>query len=122
MMGGCVRGGHVLVALLAALFSRPALAQLQESPETVLKSLRFEHGHIALAGGIAALNLSSDFAYLDPHEAQTFLTKVWHNPPGAAAGILGMILPNNVDQLGADGWGVVLIYDNSGHVSDDDAA
>jgi hypothetical protein len=32
-----------------------------------------------------------------------------------------MILPADVDLLGADGWAIVVSYDGSGHVSDEDA-
>jgi uncharacterized membrane-anchored protein len=107
--------------LAAATLTSPAQAQ-QSSPAAVLKSLNFQHGHIELMGGIAALDLNDRYAYLDPKDTETFLTKVWANPPGAGSGTEGMLIPANADPLSADGWAVVLVYENDGHVSDSDAS
>jgi uncharacterized membrane-anchored protein len=47
---------------------------------------------------------------------------VWGNPPKSAEGTLGAIVPANVDLLGGEAWAIIITYDDSGHVGDDDAA
>jgi uncharacterized membrane-anchored protein len=88
----------------------------------VLKTLNFRHCHIELMGGIAALDLTDRYTYLDPKDSETFLTKVWANPPGSGSDTEGMLFPANADLLSPDAWAVVLAYENDGHVSDSDAS
>ena len=57
---------------------------------------------------------------LNPADAETFLTKIFNNPPSAVGSIDGLILPEGVDPMSVDGWVAVLNYDDSGHVSDSD--
>jgi uncharacterized membrane-anchored protein len=108
-------------ALIAVLFFAGAALADAPSPTDVLKSLKPVRGQVELEGGTLALDLGKDFVYLDPKDAETLLTKVWGNPPSAATGTLGMILPSAVSADSPEGWGVILEYDNSGHVSDSDA-
>jgi uncharacterized membrane-anchored protein len=105
-------------AFLLALAVRPAAA---EDENDTLRGLKFQTGKITLARGIATLSLSQNFVYLDPADTETFLTKVWDNPPGTGADTLGMLLPKDADALGANGWAVVIDYDAGGYVSDSDA-
>jgi uncharacterized membrane-anchored protein len=115
-----IRVATVALALVATVITS-ANAQDAESSK-VLKSLNFQHGHITLMGGIATLDLTGDYAYLDPRDAETFLTKIWVNPPGAGKDTEGMLVPTDVALDSAEGWGVVLGYENDGHVSDSDAS
>ena len=66
--------------------------------------------------------MTPNFRYLSPSDTKRFLVEVWGNPPDAAEGTLGAIVPANVDLLGGRGWAIIITYDDSGHVSDDDAA
>ena len=93
------------------------------SPAEIMKSFKFHHGHIDLHDGVAALDLPAGYTYLGPVDAETFLTKIYGNPPSSnGPDTDGLILPDGVDPQSADGWAVVLTYDDAGHVSDDDAA
>src|SRR5690242_450570 len=92
-----VRASALVFAFLLALAVRPAAA---EDENDVLRSLKFQTGNITLARGIATLSLSQNFVYLDPADTETFLTKLWDNPPGTGADTLGMLLPKDVDALG----------------------
>ena len=110
-----------------AFLSGAALAQSgtggTQTPEEVFKSLKLYRGHIDLRGNIAALDLPAGFAYLDPADTEMFLTKIYSNPPSAnGPNTDGMVIPDGVDPLSANGWAAVLTYDDSGHVSDSDAA
>jgi uncharacterized membrane-anchored protein len=119
----------VLAAIAAAAFAftSPAVwaqgATDTRTPEEILKSLNYRHGHIDLHDGVASLNVPQGYAYLDPSDTETFLTKIYGNPPSSRGPDTdGMVLPEGVDPLSADGWAVVITYDGeSGHVSDDDA-
>ncbi len=97
----------------------PADAE-QQKAEQLLASLKPQHGTVKLPNDIATLQLSNDFYYLAPGDAERLLTEGWGNPPGIKT--LGMIVPQSTSPLAANGWGVVVTYNSDGHVSDDDAA
>jgi uncharacterized membrane-anchored protein len=106
----------VVLALMAA--APPAAAQ---SKADLLRSLHFRRGGITIGDNLATVNLTKNFVYLDSDDTRTFLTRIWENPPSAASGALGMLLPTDLNPLSAEGWAVVISYDKSGYVSDDDA-
>lgn len=92
----------------------------QDKSAQLLASLKPEHGTIKLPNGIATLQLNDDFYYLSPEDSERLLTKGWGNPPGDKT--LGMIIPQATSPLSDEGWGVVITYNDDGHVSDEDAA
>jgi len=87
--------------------------------EEFMASLHFQKGKIDLPNGIASLNLPENFAYLNPKDAERVLVDAWGNPPGYDS--LGMILPAGMNPASQDAWGVLVTYDEDGHVKDDDA-
>jgi uncharacterized membrane-anchored protein len=100
----------------------PSFAALaQNSKQEILRTLDFRSGTITLGDDLATINLSERFRYIDSSDAQTFLSTIWDNPPGIGARSLGMIIPVDVSPLANEGWGVVVSYEPSGHVRDDDA-
>jgi uncharacterized membrane-anchored protein len=92
----------------------------QSKSEQLLAALKPEHGTIKLPNGIATLELSNEFYYLSPNDTERLLTQGWGNPPGTKT--LGMIVPQATSPLSDQGWGVVITYNDDGHVSDQDAA
>jgi uncharacterized membrane-anchored protein len=112
---------RVVVAAVGAVLVAMTAAAHAQSEQDVIKSLNFQKGEIAIGDSLARLSLTPNFSYLSAADTETFLTKAWGNPPGSAQGTLGMILPADVDPLGADGWAIVVSYDDTGHVSDEDA-
>ncbi|GJJ05104.1 hypothetical protein RugamoR64_56420 [Duganella rhizosphaerae] len=84
-----------------------------------LAQLHFQTGKVTLPGGLATLDLPPHFRYLNPEDSNKLLIDGWGNPPGAPT--LGMIVPADVDPLGAAGWGVIVSYEPGGHVRDNDA-
>ena len=84
--------------------------------------LGYRTGTIALPGGMATLRLPESFRYLGPEGAKRLLTEGWGNPPGAADGILGMLIPSASSPLTEEGWGIVIEYEEDGYIDDDDAA
>lgn len=82
-------------------------------------SLKYQQGKIVLPNGKAELNLSEKFRYLSPEDTERLLVEAWGNPKSDPS--LGMIVPADVSPLDPAGWGVVVEYEDSGHVSDADA-
>ena len=109
------------IACLAAILPARAAdaGDKQMSKEQFLASLKFQNGKIQLPGGIATLDMPPTFRYLAPDDANRVLVDAWGNPPGEKT--LGMIFPADVSPLADDGWGVVITYQEDGHVKDDDA-
>lgn len=92
------------------------IAELQRAA----RALKPQSGEIVLRGGIAKATLPAGLRYLDAADTRTVLTKLWGNPTGPDT--LGMIVPKGFDPLAADGWAVVITYEEDGYVKDDDAA
>lgn len=97
----------------------PDAEQPQMTAEEFLQSLNPQKGKITLPNQVASMNLGDDFQYLAPESAERLLVDAWGNPPGNET--LGMIIPADVSPLEAEGWGVVITYDEDGYVSDEDA-
>lgn len=82
--------------------------------------LEYKRGRITLPGDIATLDVPEGFRYLSPEQADKILVEAWGNPPGTKT--LGMLFPSDVSPLADEGWGVVITYDEDGHVDDGDAS
>ncbi len=91
----------------------------QMTAEEFNASLKYQQGEIALPGGKASLQVPAHFRYLDPSDTARVLEQAWGNPSGE--GTLGMLFPADLGPLDEQSWGVVISYDNDGHVSDEDA-
>lgn len=109
----------MLLAFLTTTTFAETSGKQEMTAEEFLASLHFESGKIDLPGGIASLNLPESFRYLSPSDTEKVLVDAWGNPPGNKT--LGMILPSGISPLTRDGWGVIVTYDEDGHVKDDDA-
>lgn len=82
-------------------------------------SLSFQTGTVALGEKLASVDLGSDFRMLTAADTERLLV-AWGNPPGGNA--LGMIFPANLSPFAENSWGVVVSYEEDGHVDDEDAA
>lgn len=96
--------------------------QAQENREQLAKSLKYQTGKVPLPGKIAELNLPKDLQYLDPKQAAVVLEKIWGNPEGSARDTLGMIFPSSSGPLDENSWAIVITYEESGYIKDDDAS
>ena len=76
-------------------------------------------GRVVLPGDIATLDVPESFRYLPPEQADKILVEAWGNPPGTKT--LGMLFPSDLSPLSEEGWGVVITYNEDGHVDDSDA-
>lgn len=111
--------------VLLSLLSLSALGAFADDPAQPLSkeafeaTLTYQHGVVALPQGIATLKIPAGFRYLSPADAKRILEQAWGNAQGD--GTLGMLFPSDVSPLDEQGWGVVITYEEDGHVSDDDA-
>ncbi len=84
-------------------------------------SFKWKTGKIEIGDNIAVMNLPGDFRYLDSKQSKTVIEDLWGNPKGSADGVLGMIFPSKMNPVADDSWGIVITYEDSGFVEDDDA-
>ncbi len=102
-----------------ALADAPAPAAAPFDPVAFDASLHYQTGTVTLPDGKAVLNLGDRFRYLPPEDTARILEDAWGNPKGTVT--QGMIVPATLSPLDRDGWGVIVEYEDSGHVSDADA-
>jgi uncharacterized membrane-anchored protein len=118
-------------ALAAVLF--PGLAFAETPPGEVdaasalaaeaafESSLKWQTGDVELGDGIARLQLGDVFRFIGPEDAIRVIVDAWGNPPQEEAP-LGMLFPVEQGPFSPDGFGVVIRFEQDGHVSDVDAA
>ena len=102
--------------LSAATEGNPQAAQLRALAER----LKYQQGQIVLKDGLATVNLTEDFRYVDPAGTETLLTGIWGNPSSGGK-FLGMIVPSGFDPFAPQAWCVVIGYQEDGYVKDGDA-
>jgi len=109
------------LCLFAALIARAdESANLSKDQILSLVSeLKWQTGTITLKDGLAKINLTDDFRFLGNNDARRVLHEVWNNPD--QPDILGMIFPKDKGPIDQDNWAVLVSYEDSGYVKDDDA-
>jgi uncharacterized membrane-anchored protein len=76
-------------------------------------------GKVPLSGGVAEVDVPANYYFIGPKDSRFVLEQVWGNPEDTS--ILGMIFPRDGNAF--DGaWGVIITYEESGYVSDAEAA
>jgi len=94
----------------------------QLSPDALAlldSSLKWQTGTITLKDGLAKINLSDNFRFLDNADSRKVLHQIWRNPDYPE--ILGMIFPKDKGPLDHGSWAVTVDYEAGGYVKDDDA-
>lgn len=106
---------------IAAAVARAQELPADEAPDSAeeLLGLSPQRGSIELPNGVARLDVPDHFYYLSPADTEKVLVE-WGNPPGNET--LGMLVPAATGIGAPESWAVVITYDDSGHVADDDAA
>lgn len=98
----------------------PVATAKPRTVEDFVASLHFQKGDITLGKGLATLKVSDNFRLLGPKDAMAVLVDLWGNPPGEEP--LGMLIPNGLSPADEKSWAVIITYDESGFVQDNDAA
>jgi uncharacterized membrane-anchored protein len=91
------------------------------SEEEFVASLNFQTGKVIVGDNLASLNLPENLVFLDGEDANRVLVDAWGNPPTDELP-LGMILPAGISPLADESWAVTVEFEESGFVSDEDAA
>lgn len=89
--------------------------------EAFIASLNFQTGQVVIGDNLATLNLPDNLVFLNGADAERLLVEAWGNPPDAELP-LGMVLPAGISPLAAESWAATIEYEESGYVSDEDAA
>ena len=119
---------RVLIAALPVVFAVTApvayAQQLDSVPrhltaEELDARLHYQHGQVVIGNSLATLQIPPRYRYLDPHQSDLVI-QAWGNP--SDPGTLGMIVPADSSPLAAKSWAVIIFYEESGFVKDDDAA
>lgn len=102
-----------------------AIAPLSDEEFARLKaefdaSLQPRTGEIKLSTAHVTLNVPDGYYFLDTADARKVLEEAWGNPPDP--NVDGMLFRAGVSALDESAWGVVLTYEDTGYVSDEDAA
>jgi len=114
----------LLAASLLAVAPIASTAQVpapQVDVKALAKSLKPQHGHIALPAAKASLDLGNDYDFYGPEDARKILVDIWGNPPDQADNVLGLVMKAGKSPI-EDNWGAIVTYEASGYVADDDAA
>ncbi|WP_229684642.1 DUF2167 domain-containing protein [Deinococcus roseus] len=108
------------ISLLGLSFSQLAFAQQDTfDPVKFEQGLHYQHGQVSLLDQKVNLQIPADLRYLDAADAQKLLEEGWGNPTDTE--VLGMLIPANTSPMSKTGWGVVITYQEDGHISDKDA-
>jgi len=94
----------------------------KETAEEFEAKLGYQTGTVTLKGGLATIRLPETFRFLGPEGSRRLLTDGWNNPKGSADDVLGMLIPASVSPLSAEGWGIVVTFDEDGYVDDKGAS
>jgi uncharacterized membrane-anchored protein len=124
-MGASMKNIAAFLALLCAICSSPTLGQPgEEIPPEIQKfldSLEPLQGEIPLPEAQASLDLGNQYLFYNSQEAKAILVDLWGNPPDSVDGVLGLVMLADTTPL-SDSWGAVISFEETGYVSDDDAA
>lgn len=96
-------------------------APTDEAEADIESQLNFQQGRVTLGDGLATMEVPDAYRYLDPEDSRRVLVDVWGNPPAAADGVLGMVFPAGASVFADGGWGVVVTFEEVGHVEDSNA-
>ncbi len=75
-------------------------------------------GSVTIGLGLAKFEIPKGFKYLNGKQSEYVLHDLWGNPPSET---LGMIFPEEADNVIPTTWAIEITYDEDGHVKDDDA-
>ncbi len=113
-----------LLSIVLGLLGLPVYADntqvsSREEAMALVASLNYQQGTIQLENGLATIQMPDSFRFLNGDDAQKVLVRLWGNPPGEKP--LGLLIPTGMSPLDSNCWVVSLMYEESGHVNDDEA-
>jgi uncharacterized membrane-anchored protein len=104
-----------LNALQAQAENDPKVQEMKK----LFESLNFRTGEVVLGNNQVKLSLGEQFSFLNQKDSEIVLNKFWGNPPGFTG--YGMVFPKDDSIFDSNSWSVVISFEDSGYVSDEDA-
>jgi len=95
-------------------------AEIEKAKAAFEASLERRTGKVTMASAHVTLNVPDGFYFLDRSDARDVLVDGWGNPPDSQAD--GMLFPADTSPIDENAWGVVLTFDETGYISDEDAS
>jgi uncharacterized membrane-anchored protein len=105
----------------SAASEEQAKAALEAKYKALEGDLHPQNGDVTIPAAKATLRLGDGYYFLPADEAKRVLVEAWGNPPSQVSSVLGMVFPAGKTFHDAT-WGAVVEYEDTGHVSDKDAA
>jgi len=127
---------YAFLLLLTPLFSfgqeevesdAPVTEELTEDTSTfeidldaINAGFSFDTGHVEIGDGIAYLDLTENFKFLNAEDSRMVLEDLWGNPPDES--VMGMIFPKDIFPLDEHfTYAIEISFSDEGHVKDHDA-
>ena len=104
----------------SAAASEPDAKQVEKQRAAFMASLHPRTGAVPVAEAGATLQLGDKYYFLDKEDTRKVLVDQWGNPPSAADGVLGMVIP--AGRTPFNDWGAVVTFEKTDYVADNDAA
>ncbi len=95
------------------------LTQEQKDAIALVETFTPQSGEIKLDAAYATLNLPEGYTFYSAGDTDKILTELWGNPPDQKA--LGSIFPPGTNPLTEDGYSIIISFNMSGYVKDEDA-
>lgn len=89
-------------------------------PAQFERSLVYQTGLVSVLNQKVNIQVPVNMRFLDASNAQKLLEEGWGNPQDPD--VLGMLVPARTSPMSNSGWGVVVTYEEDGHISDKDAS
>ena len=109
---------RALLLLLGLSLSSVASASASPSDAAFERTLDYRSGVLPI-GGTASISVIKGFRYLAVGDAQRVLEERWRNARDPS--VLALVLAPGRRVTDARAWGIVVRYDDAGHVDDSDA-
>ena len=97
----------------------PAAKPSRDELAAIDSSLKWQKGEVVLKDGLAKLQLTPEFRFLDAQDAEKVLHEMWGNPEDPD--VLGMIFPEPYGPMDHNAWAMEIEYEEGGYVQDSDA-
>lgn len=118
-----------LALVVSNSFAQDDLSHAAEESQAAYKSYLseligenpYQEGDIDLPGGVVRLHLPDKYRFLPSSETKKVLVDLWGNPPEAAEGTWGMVIPAGQSLETPGSWTIIVEFTEDGYVSDDDA-
>ena len=109
------------IVLAAPLLAQEQQIEVPPEIQQMIDQLEPQSGQVTLPSAKATIDLGEEYIFFGQGDARTILVDIWGNPPGNANGVLGIVMPTGTDPITSP-WGAVISFEETGYVSDDDAA